>query len=106
MSRLAIASISITLMSAMPASAEEPIALRDMGSFHIGVVEIPGEPDQQVSFMGGVPFRIDPSGGDEVEQIYFLSLPANLARPLPPSNVIGFMPNGSPVFCFCSGSSF
>ncbi|MEI9805680.1 MAG: esterase [Pseudolabrys sp.] len=45
------------------AFAAEPIALRDMGSFHVGgrVVEITGKPVKEVVFTpGGVPAKVDP----------------------------------------------
>ena len=50
-----------------------PIALRDMGSFHIGGrhIEISGQPVKEVLFSpGGVPFTIDPNGKYQVEQMY------------------------------------
>jgi hypothetical protein len=105
MSRLAIASVATTLMSAVPASAEEPIVPRDMGSLHIGAVEASGRPDKQVVHLGDVPFRVDPSGDNEAEP-YSLPQPENGVRPFPQSNVVGVMPNGSQVFCFCGGTSF
>ena len=57
----------------MPAGAEEPISLRDMGSFHVGgrLVEIEGKPIKEVTFTaGGVPARVDPNGTYQVEQMY------------------------------------
>ena len=56
-----------------PASAAEPIALRDMGSFHVGgrVVEISGKPVKELILgAGGVPAKIDPNGLYQVEQMY------------------------------------
>ena len=44
---------------------KEPIALRDMGSFHIGgrIIEITGQPVKEVVFTpGGVPAKVDPNG--------------------------------------------
>src|SRR6201990_1407467 len=73
MSRLAIATIAATLMSALPAVADEPISLRDMGSFHVGggLVEIPDRPVKEVTFTpGGVPAKVDPNGTYQVEQMY------------------------------------
>src|SRR5262245_39592415 len=69
---------SILLGAAMVAAlsaaqAEEPITLRDMGSFHVGgrVVEISGKPLKEVVFSaGGVPAKIDPNGLYQVEQMY------------------------------------
>ncbi|MBV9238535.1 MAG: esterase [Xanthobacteraceae bacterium] len=56
-----------------PVLAGEPLALRDMGSFHIGgrVVEISGRPVQEiVRVPGGPPSRLDPNGRFQVEQMY------------------------------------
>ena len=65
---------SIVLAAAtVPAVADEPIALRDMGSFHVGgrVVEITGKPVKEVVLgAGGVPAKIDPNGLYQVEQMY------------------------------------
>jgi predicted oxidoreductase len=46
MSPLAIAAASAALMASTSTQASEPIALRDMGSFHVGgrLVEISGKP--------------------------------------------------------------
>jgi len=81
MSRLVAASIAVGLMSVIPAGAEEPISLRDMGSFHVGgrLVEISGKPVREVTFTpGGVPAKIDPNGVYQVEQMYVqYFLPAN-----------------------------
>jgi len=68
----------LTLMAgliAAPALAQsrEPIALRDMGSFHIGgrQIEVSGQPIREVLFTpGGVPAKIDPNGVYQVEQMY------------------------------------
>jgi pimeloyl-ACP methyl ester carboxylesterase len=73
MSRLAIASVAAMLMSAMPAGAEEPISLRDIGSFHVGgrLVEITGKPIKEVTFTpAGAPARFDPNGTYQVKQMY------------------------------------
>jgi hypothetical protein len=62
-------------------SAQAPITLRDMGSFHIGGREavISGKPVKEVVFSpGGVPAKVDPNGVYQVEQMYvqyFLPLP-------------------------------
>ena len=81
MSRLAAASVAAILMAAQPARAEEPISLRDMGSFHVGgrLVEISGKPTKEVTFTpGGVPAKVDPNGVYQVEQMYVqYFLPAN-----------------------------
>ena len=58
---------------ATQALAGEPIALRDMGSFHVGgrVVEISGKPVKELVLgAGGVPAKIDPNGLYQVEQMY------------------------------------
>ena len=55
------------------AQSKEPIALRDMGSFHIGgrIIEITGQPVKEVVFTpGGVPAKVDPNGKYQVEQMY------------------------------------
>jgi pimeloyl-ACP methyl ester carboxylesterase len=55
------------------AQAEQPIALRDMGSFHIGgrSIEVSGEPVKELLFTpGGVPAKVDPNGTYQVEQMY------------------------------------
>ena len=78
---LAIISAVAVLMSATLANAAEPIALRDMGSFHVGgrLVEISGKPVKEVTFTpGGVPAKVDPNGTYQVEQMYVqYFLPAN-----------------------------
>ena len=53
--------------------AQAPIALKDMGSFHIGgrEVRISGKPVKEVVFTpGGVPAKVDPNGVYQVEQMY------------------------------------
>jgi len=50
-----------------------PIALRDIGSFHLGGrhVEIVGRPMREVLFTaGGVPVTLDPNGKYQIEQMY------------------------------------
>jgi len=66
---------SATSFSAPSALAQnkEPIALRDMGSFHIGgrLNEVSGQPVKEVVFTpGGVPAKVDPNGTYQVEQMY------------------------------------
>ncbi len=69
------------VVAAVDAQAAEPIALRDMGSFHVGgrLVEISGKPVKEVTFTpGGVPAKVDPNGIYQVEQMYVqYFLPAN-----------------------------
>ncbi len=62
-----------TVCAMNPTFAGEPIALRDMGSFHIGgrVVEISGKPIKELVLgAGGVPAKLDPNGLYQVEQMY------------------------------------
>ena len=71
----------LTVATPVAAIAAEPIALRDMGSFHVGgrLVEISGKPVKEITFApGGVPAKIDPNGTYQVEQMYVqYFLPAN-----------------------------
>jgi pimeloyl-ACP methyl ester carboxylesterase len=60
-------------LAATPALAQSNIALRDMGSFHVGgrIIEITGQPVKEVVFTpGGVPAKVDPNGKYQVEQMY------------------------------------
>ena len=62
-----------TALVATSALAQQPIALRDMGSFHIGGrhIEISGQPIKEIVFTpGGVPAKVDPNGTYQVEQMY------------------------------------
>jgi len=64
---------TIVSLAMLPANAAEPIALRDMGSFHIGGkhIEITGQPVKEIVFTpGGVPAKVDPNGTYQVEQMY------------------------------------
>src|ERR1700716_4763192 len=57
----------------LTACTSAPIALRDMGSFHVGGrdVEISGKPVKEVVFIpGGVPAKVDPNGIYSVEAMY------------------------------------
>ena len=68
----------LALMASLVASpalgqTREPIALRDMGSFHIGgrLIEVKGQPIKEIVFSpGGVPAKMDPNGVYQVEQMY------------------------------------
>ena len=68
----------LTLMAALVSTAalaqnKDPIALRDVGSFHVGgrLLEVKGQPIKEVLFSpGGVPAKIDPNGSYQVEQMY------------------------------------
>jgi hypothetical protein len=67
--------------------AQSPIALRDMGSFHVGgrEVAISGKPVKEVVFTpGGTPAKVDPNGVYQVEQMYVkYFLPAERRGALP-----------------------
>src|SRR5215471_14588512 len=69
------------------AQGKEPIALRDMGSFHVGgrVIEITGQPIKEIVFTpGGVPAKMDPNGKYQVAQMYVqYFLPQNRRGRLP-----------------------
>jgi hypothetical protein len=55
------------------AQADEPIVLKDMGSFHVGgrLVEITGKPVKDVLFTpGGVPSKVDFNGAYQTGQMY------------------------------------
>jgi hypothetical protein len=57
----------------LAACAQAPIALKEMGSFHVGGREavISGKPVKEVVFTpGGVPAKVDPNGVYQVEQMY------------------------------------
>lgn len=58
--------------TAVPAMAEDPIVLRDMGSFYVGgrQVTIRGEPVRQVPLPGGQVQKVDHNGTYTVEQMY------------------------------------
>ena len=82
MARAAIVAAGLMVtVSITAANAAEPIALRDMGSFHVGgrLVEISGKPVKEITFTaGGVPAKVDPNGTYQVEQMYVqYFLPAN-----------------------------
>ena len=69
---LAVAA-ALLLSSTSGVLAEEPLALRGMGSFHVGgkLVEISGRPVKDVVFTpGGTPARVDPNGTYQTGQMY------------------------------------
>ncbi len=73
MHRLVLTLVAACIASSAAAQNREPIALRDMGSFHIGgrQVEVSGQPVREVLFTpGGVPAKVDPNGTYQVEQMY------------------------------------
>jgi pimeloyl-ACP methyl ester carboxylesterase len=62
----------LVLLSALPASAQS-IDVKEIGSFHIGgrQVTLQGLPVREIVFTpGGAPFKSDPNGDFEVEQMY------------------------------------
>jgi hypothetical protein len=87
MRRLLTSLLLVAAASPALAQSKEPIALRDMGSFHIGgrVIEITGQPVKEVVFSpGGVPAKVDPNGRYQVEQMYVqYFLPQNRKGKLP-----------------------
>jgi pimeloyl-ACP methyl ester carboxylesterase len=73
MHRLALTLMAGLIASPALAQSKEPIALRDMGSFHVGgrQIEVSGQPIKDVLFTpGGVPAKVDPNGTYQVEQMY------------------------------------
>src|SRR5712672_2024013 len=73
MHRLVLALMAGLIALPALAQSKEPIALRDMGSFHIGgrQIEVSGQPVKEVLFTpGGVPAKVDPNGTYQVEQMY------------------------------------
>src|SRR5258707_14686980 len=77
----------LTVAALLSACASAPIALRDMGSFHVGGrdVEISGKPVKEVVFTpGGVPAKVDLNGTGSVEAMYVqYFLPANRRGAVP-----------------------
>jgi hypothetical protein len=71
-SRIA-AVLCIALACSYGARADEPIVLKEMGSFHVGgrLVEITGKPVKDVVFTpGGVPSKVDFNGTYQTGQMY------------------------------------
>ena len=65
--------LSLAALAALAGCAQAPIALKDMGSFHVGgrEVTISGKPVKEVVFApGGVPAKVDPNGVYAVESMY------------------------------------
>lgn len=68
--RLRMAALAAVLLAGC---AQAPIALQEMGSFHVGgrEVVISGKPVKEIVFTpGGVPAKVDPNGVYQVEQMY------------------------------------
>ncbi len=71
--RMVLALMVTLAASSALAQNKEPIALRDMGSFHVGgkLMEVKGQPIKEIVFSpGGVPAKMDPNGVYQVEQMY------------------------------------
>lgn len=71
--RRSLATAALALATVTTAHAQTGIALRDMGSFHVGgrTIEITGQPIKEVVFTpGGVPAKVDPNGVYQIEQMY------------------------------------
>src|ERR1044072_7575406 len=71
--RMVLALMATLAASPVLAQGKETIALRDMGSFHVGgrLVEVKGQPIKEIVFSpGGVPAKMDPNGVYQVEQMY------------------------------------
>ncbi|MCW5262113.1 esterase [Verminephrobacter eiseniae] len=65
--------VAAGLVSLLTGCAQAPLALQEMGSFHIGgrEVSISGKPVSEIVFTaGGVPAKVDPNGIHQVEQMY------------------------------------
>ena len=74
-------------LGALASCAQAPIALQEMGSFHVGGREhtISGKPVKEIVFTpGGVPAKVDPNGVYQVEQMYVqYFIPQNRRGALP-----------------------
>ena len=73
------------MLCAAPAWAQEPLAVREIGSLHVGgrTVTLDGLPPQEIVFSPGAPpIRINPNGQFQVEQMYaqYVRLAAPRAR--------------------------
>ena len=69
----------------LPVRAQEPLAVREIGSLHVGgrIAAIEGLPPQEIVFSAGAPpVRINPNGQFQVEQMYaqYVRLAAPRAR--------------------------
>jgi pimeloyl-ACP methyl ester carboxylesterase len=81
--RLALAA-AVAAAFTLPAAAQ-PLAVREIGSFHVGgrIATVEGLPTREISFTAGAPpFRMNPNGDFQVEQMYvqFVRLEAPRAR--------------------------
>jgi pimeloyl-ACP methyl ester carboxylesterase len=65
--------LAAALLAAAPALAQEPLAIREIGSLHVGgrIAEISGLPEREIVFSPGAPpLRVNPNGQFQVEQMY------------------------------------
>lgn len=77
--------LAAALAAALPAAAQEPLMIREIGSLHVGgrVAEISGLPEREIVFSPGAPpLRVNPNGQFQVEQMYaqYVRLQAPRAR--------------------------
>jgi pimeloyl-ACP methyl ester carboxylesterase len=77
--------VAAALAAALPAAAQEPLLIREIGSLHVGgrVAEISGLPEREIVFSPGAPpLRVNPNGQFQVEQMYaqYVRLQAPRAR--------------------------
>ena len=72
MKPFAILLAALLAASSAVAQSDEPLALRGMGSFHVGgrVVEVSGQPVREAPLPDGKIQKIDPNGAFLVEQMY------------------------------------
>src|SRR5262245_63270347 len=85
MRRLFVAMVIASAASAALAQTKEPIALREIGSFHLGrrYVDISGKPTREVT-IGGATQTLNPNGTYLVEQMYVhYTLPQNRKGKVP-----------------------
>ena len=85
--RLGLTVLAAAVLATAAAAQQPSLALRDMGSFHVGgrLIEITGQPVKEIVFTpGGVPAKVDPNGTYQVEQMYAqYFLPANRRGSVP-----------------------
>jgi hypothetical protein len=93
--RLLTIAIGTTLMSTIPAVAEETISLKELqemaASGKLGAIK------------GFIPRGVAPDGRWEFVPIYAPPRAKNGERS---SNIVGVTEDGQEIFCFCGGTSF
>jgi pimeloyl-ACP methyl ester carboxylesterase len=82
---VAVAAIVVAASASMPAAAQTPLSVKEIGSFHIGGQEtvLEGLPTREIVFTPGAPaLKVDPNGAFETGQMYvqFVRLAAPKAR--------------------------